>query len=426
MKQDNTSTENAAEERAIKAAEGQLVLPSAPNMQLLESTLPGPDFRTPGDIFSATAMVSQAAAAAPASFGKYEVGQAAVLAGLGDKALVNSPDEAYPVDSEVLLKPLTGLDANEMDLLGQLNNFVTELDAKDGPTPGDALVSLMANLDSAPDPDNLTAAIQSVADQIGLLNEIFMPILDGLNADVQSEKTFLNTLPTPDLGLSIVDDAGELSTSLTDLLGTVDIISSPQIDSLLSLDSTFEEIVSLVGSLPELDLTSITDPVIDVIGEITEPVVDAVLEVIEPLIETIDSAIEPVVDTLVELTEPVLDVLSETTDQLVAAVVEVTEPLIDTVSTVLEPVIEPLTDLTEPVVETLVETTEPILDTIEDLSEPLLETVSEIGLLSGLTSSSSTNDEAGLLDTLSSGISSTAGADDSSLSGLLGALDPTK
>ena len=415
MKQDNTSTENAAEERAIKAAEGQLVLPSAPNMQLLESTLPGPDFRTPGDIFSATAMVSQAAAAAPASFGKYEVGQAAVLAGLGDKALVNSPDEAYPVDSESLLKPVDRLDTNEVDPLGHLNNIVTELDAKDGPIPGDALVSLMANLDSAPDPDNLTAAIQSVADQIGLLNEIFMPILDGLNADVRSEKTLLNTLPTPDLGLSIMDDTGELSTSLTDLLGTVDIISSPQIDSLLSLDSTFEEIVSLVGSLPELDLTSIT-----------EPVVDSVLEVTEPLIETIDSAIEPVVDTLVELTEPVLDVLTETTDQLVDAVVEVTEPLVDTVSTVLEPLTEPLTDLTEPVVETLVETTEPILDTIEDLSEPLLETVSEIGLLSGLTSSSSTNDETGLLDTSSSGISSTAGADDSSLSGLLGALDPTK
>ena len=415
MKQDNISTENAAEESAIKAAEGQLGLPSAPNMQFLQSTLPGPDFRAPGDIFSALAMASQAAAAAPASFGKYEVGQAAVLAGLGDKALANPPVEAYPVDSESLLKPVDRLDTNEVDPLGHLNNIVTELDAKDGPIPGDALVSLMANLDSAPDPDDLNAAIQAVSDQIGLLNEIFMPILDGLNADVQSEKTLLNTLPTPDLGLSIMDDTGELSTSLTDLLGTVDIISNPQIDSLLSLDSTFEEIVSLVGSLPELDLTSIT-----------EPVVDSVLEVTEPLIETIDSAIEPVVDTLVELTEPVLDVLTETTDQLVDAVVEVTEPLIDTVSTVLEPVIEPLTDLTEPVVETLVETTEPILDTIEDLSEPLLEPVSEIGLLSGLTSSSSTNDETGLLDTSSSGISSTAGADDSSLSSLLGALDPTK
>ena len=415
MKQDNISTENAAEESAIKAAEGQLGLPSAPNMQFLQSTLPGPDLRAPGDIFSAVAMATQAAAAAPASFGKYEVGQAAVLAGLGDKALANSPDEAYPVDSDAVLKPVGRLDTNEVYLLGQIDKIATELDAKDGPIPGDALVSLMANLDSAPDPDDLNAAIQAVSDQIGLLNEIFMPILDGLNADVQSEKTFLNTLPTPDLGLSIMDDAGELSTSLTDLLGTVDIISSPQIDSLLSLDSTFEEIVSLVGSLPELDLTSIT-----------EPVVDSVLEVTEPLIETIDSAIEPVVDTLVELTEPVLDVLTETTDQLVDAVVEVTEPLVDTVSTVLEPLTEPLTDLTEPVVETLVETTEPILDTIEDLSEPLLETVSEIGLLSGLTSSSSTNDEAGLLDTLSSGISSTAGADDSSLSGLLGALDPTK
>ena len=415
MKQDNISTENAAEESAIKAAEGQLGLPSAPNMQFLQSTLPGPDFRAPGDIFSALAMASQAAAAAPASFGKYEVGQAAVLAGLGDKALANPPVEAYPVDSESLLKPVDRLDTNEVYLLGQIDKIATELDAKDGPIPGDALVSLMANLDSAPDPDDLNAAIQAVSDQIGLLNEIFMPILDGLNADVRSEKTLLNTLPTPDLGLSIMDDTGELSTSLTDLLGTVDIISNPQIDSLLSLDSTFEEIVSLVGSLPELDLTSIT-----------EPVVDSVLEVTEPLIETIDSAIEPVVDTLVELTEPVLDVLTETTDQLVDAVVEVTEPLVDTVSTVLEPLTEPLTDLTEPVVETLVETTEPILDTIEDLSEPLLETVSEIGLLSGLTSSSSTNDESGLLDTLSSGISSTAGADDSSLSGLLGALDPTK
>lgn len=415
MKQDNISTENAAEESAIKAAEGQLGLPSAPNMQFLQSTLPGPDFRAPGDIFSALAMASQAAAAAPASFGKYEVGQAAVLAGLGDKALANPPVEAYPVDSESLLKPVDRLDTNEVYLLGQIDKIATELDAKDGPIPGDALVSLMANLDSAPDPDDLNAAIQAVSDQIGLLNEIFMPILDGLNADVRSEKTLLNTLPTPDLGLSIMDDTGELSTSLTDLLGTVDIISNPQIDSLLSLDSTFEEIVSLVGSLPELDLTSIT-----------EPVVDSVLEVTEPLIETIDSAIEPVVDTLVELTEPVLDVLTETTDQLVDAVVEVTEPLVDTVSTVLEPLTEPLTDLTEPVVETLVETTEPILDTIEDLSEPLLEPVSEIGLLSGLTSSSSTNDETGLLDTSSSGISSTAGADDSSLSGLLGALDPTK
>lgn len=393
MKQDNMDTEVAAEENAIKTAEGQLGLPSAQNMQLLQSTLPGPDFRAPGDTFSAAAITTQAAAAAPASFGKQEVGQGAVLAGLGDKAMAVSPDLPSQANSGSILESVVDPHAKHMGLSDLPNHNVTAIDAREAPLPGDALVYLMANLDAAPNHDDLTAAIQAVGEQIGLLNEIFLPILDGLNADVQSEMTLLNTLPTPDLGLSMKDDAGELTTTLSDLLGTIDVISSPQIDSLLSLGGTFEEIVSLVGSLPELDLSPALDSVVGAISDITEPVVDAIVDAAEPLIESIDSAIEPVVETLVELTEPVLNVLTETT-----------VPLDDTVSTV----------------------TEPLLDTIEDLSEPLLETVSEIGLLSGITSTSSTDDEASLLETLSSGISSTAGSDDSALGGLPGVLDPNK
>jgi len=209
-------------------------------------------------------------------------------------------------------------------------------------------------------------------------------------------------LPSGDLGLNIFEDAGEVSTVLTDLLGTINVGANPQLDSLLNLDSTFDEIVSLVGSLPDLDLSPITEPVtgiVDTITDITDPVVDPIIDTITDIT---DPVVDPIVDVITDITDPVVD-------PIVDVITDITDPVVDPI---VEPILDPVTDITDPLVEPILD---PILDPIAGGG----------GLLSGLSSSSSESDS-GLLDSLSSGISSSAGSEGGALDGLLGSLDQNK
>ena len=409
MGDDIQNMKSTAEDRAVERAEQQLADPSALNMQFLQSTLNTSEFDGlsansgfPGSAAksqlhqsnpsgggfsglspaysgagllgavaaadlsgasSAMGMAAQVASAAPVTFGKTTVGESASLAALGNRAL-SQPADLSKISDFPLLKPVANADGSMVPMSAEFAQLMAMLEGSGGINPDDALNSLISGLGQNPNPESLQTAIDAVLDQINLLNTTFEPVFDNLSGDVQNQFATQNSLPTGDLGLSIFEDAGEVSTVLTDLLGTIDVGANPQLDSLLNLDSTIDDIVSLVGSLPDLDLSPVTDPVtgvIDTITDVTTPVVD-------PIIDTITDVITPIVD-----------------------------PIVDTI-----------TDVTDPLLE-------PILDPISGGG----------GLLSGLTSSPSESDS-GLLDSLSSGISSSAGAEGGALDGLLGSLDQNK
>lgn len=421
------NTKTTAEDLAIERAEQQLADPSAANMQFLQSTLVNNEFdgvgastgffnasakqsiSSPshsgggfsglspaysgagllgavaaadmGGASSAMGIAAQVASAAPVTFGKEAVGESATLAALGDKALVQ------PVDgNSALLKPLANADGSMVPLSPEFSQLLAMLEGSDSVNPDDALMGLVSGLGQNPSSENLQAAIDAVLGQINLLNSTFEPVFDGLAGEVQSQIGVQNALSSTDLGFSILDSADDVSTTLSDLMGSVDVVSNPQIDSLLSLGSTLDDVVSLVGSLPELDLRPITDPVLDVVDGVVDPIIDVT-----------DPVIDPIIDIITDITNPVTD-----------PVTDVIEPVIDPV---LDPILDPITDVTDPVID-------PILD-------PILDPITDGGLLSGLSSTSSDSDT-GLLDPLSSGISSSAGSEGGVLDGALGPLDPNK
>ena len=421
------NTKTTAEDLAIERAEQQLADPSAANMQFLQSTLVNNEFdgvsastgffnasakqsiSSPshsgggfsglspaysgagllgavaaadmGGASSAMGIAAQVASAAPVTFGKEAVGESATLAALGDKALVQ------PVDgNSALLKPLANADGSMVPLSPEFSQLLAMLEGSDSVNPDDALMGLVSGLGQTPSSENLQAAIDAVLGQINLLNSTFEPVFDGLAGEVQSQIGVQNALSSTDLGFSILDSADDVSTTLSDLMGSVDVVSNPQIDSLLSLGSTLDDVVSLVGSLPELDLRPITDPVLDVVDGVVDPIIDVT-----------DPVIDPIIDIITDITDPVTD-----------PVTDVIEPVIDPV---LDPILDPITDVTDPVID-------PILD-------PILDPITDGGLLSGLSSTSSDSDT-GLLDPLSSGISSSAGSEGGVLDGALGPLDPNK
>ncbi|WP_341237264.1 hypothetical protein, partial [uncultured Limnobacter sp.] len=326
MGDDIQNTKSTAEDLAVERAEQQLADPSALNMQFLQSTLNTSDFEglgantgfsgnaaknqfstSPGagsgfsglspaysgagllgavaaadtsGASSAMGMAAQVASAAPVTFGKASVGESATLAGLGDKAFAQMPGTSNVSDLP-LLKPVGNSDGSMVPVSAEFAQLMAMLEGGGGINPDDALNSLIAGLDQNPGPENLQAAIDSVLDQINLLNSTFDSVFDNLSGDVQSQVSSQTGLPSGDLGLNIFQDAGEVSTVLTDLLGTINVGANPQLDSLLNLDSTFDDIASLVGSLPDLDLSPIADPVtgiIDTITDITDPVVDPIID----------------------------------------------------------------------------------------------------------------------------------------------------
>ncbi|MBU2679946.1 MAG: hypothetical protein KJ948_06680 [Gammaproteobacteria bacterium] len=395
MGDDIHNTNTTAEDLAIERAEQQLADPSAANMQFLQSTIVNNEFdglgastgffnasakqsiASPthsgsgfsglspaysgagllgavavadmGGVSSAMGIAAQVASAAPVTFGKEAVGESATLAALGDKALAQQTADS----NSALLKPLANADGSMVPLSPEFSQLLAMLEGSDSVNPDDALMSLVGGLGQNPSSENLQGAIDAVLGQINLLNSTFEPVFDGLAGEVQSQVGVQNSLSSTDLGFSILDSADDVSTTLSDLLGSVDVVSNPQIDSLLSLGSTLDDVVSLVGSLPELD---IVDGVLDPITDVIEPVID------------------PIVDIITDITDPIAD---------------------------------------------------PVIDVIEPVIDPILGPITDGGLLSGLSSTSSDSDT-GLLDSLSSGISSSAGSEGGVLDGALSPLDSNK
>jgi len=432
MGDDIQNIKSTAEDLAVERAEQQLADPSALNMQFLQSTLNTSEFEGlsansgfPGSAAksqlhpsnqsgggfsglspaysgagllgavaaadlsgasSAMGMAAQVASAAPVTFGKTAVGESATLAGLGNKALVQ-PADLSKISDLPLLKPVVNPDGSMVPVSAEFAQLMAMLEGGGGINPDDALSNLIGGLGQNPSPESLQTAIDAVLDQINLLNTTFEPVFDNLSGDVQNQFAAQTGLPSGDLGLSIFEDAGEVSSVLTDLLGTIDVGANPQLDSLLNLDSTFDDIASLVGSLPDLDLSPVTDPVTDIVGGIT----DGIGGITDPVTDIVDDVVGGITDPVVD---PIVDVITDVTDPVV-------DPIVD-------PILDPVTDITDPLLE-------PILDPITGGG----------GLLSGLSSSSSESDS-GLLDSLSSGISSSAGSEGGALDGLLGSLDQNK
>ncbi|MCR2746071.1 hypothetical protein NSP04_05375, partial [Limnobacter sp. YS8-69] len=319
MGDDIHNTKTTAEDIAIERVEQQLAAPDAMNMQFLQSTLNTDDFSglgantgfagvaakssiplpansgssfsglSPaysgagllgavaaadmGGASSAMGMAAQVASAAPVTFGKNSVGESATLSGLGNKALAQPADISRILDNSPLLKPVANADGSMVPVSAEFSQLMAMLQGNgNGVNPDDALMSLVGGLGANPSADSLQQAIEAVLDQIGLLNSTFEPVFDGLAGEVQNQLSAQNGLSSTDLGFSILNDAGSVSTSLTDLLGTLNVGSSPQLDGLLNLDSTFDDIASLVGSLPDLDLSPVVDPIIEIVDGITDPV----------------------------------------------------------------------------------------------------------------------------------------------------------
>ena len=447
MGDDIQNIKNTAEDLAVERAEQQLADPSALNMQFLQSTLNTSEFEGlsahsgfPGaaaksqlhqsnqssggfsglspaysgagllgavaaadlsGASSAMGMAAQVASAAPVTFGKTAVGESASLAALGNRAL-SQPADLSKISDFPLLKPVANADGSMVPMSAEFAQLMAMLEGSGGINPDDALNSLISGLGGNPSPESLQTAIDAVLDQINLLNTTFEPVFDNLSGDVQNQFATQNGLPTGDLGLNIFEDAGEVSTVLTDLLGTINVGANPQLDSLLNLDSTFDDIASLVGSLPDLDLSPVTDPIADIVGGIT----DGIGGITDPVTDIVDDVVGGITNPVVD---PIVDVITD-----------VTNPVVD-------PIVDVITDVTNPVVNPIVD---PILDPVTDVTDPLLEPILDPivgggGLLSGLTSSPSESDS-GLLDSLSSGISSSAGSEGGALDGLLGSLDQTK
>ena len=442
MGDDIQNMKSTAEDRAVERAEQQLADPSALNMQFLQSTLNTSEFDGlsansgfPGSAAksqlhqsnpsgggfsglspaysgagllgavaaadlsgasSAMGMAAQVASAAPVTFGKTTVGESASLAGLGNKAL-SQPADLSKISDFPLLKPVANADGSMVPMSAEFAQLMAMLEGSGGINPDDALNSLISGLGQNPSPESLQTAIDAVLDQINLLNTTFEPVFDNLSGDVQNQFATQNSLPTGDLGLSIFEDAGEVSTVLTDLLGTIDVGANPQLDSLLNLDSTIDDIVSLVGSLPDLDLSPVTDPITEIVGGIT----DGIGGITDPVTGIVD-------DVVGGVTDPVTGIV----DGVVGGVTDPVTGIVD--------------DVAGGVTDGVIDVTNPVVDVITDVTDPLLDPVlGDGGLLSGLSSSSSESDS-GLLDSLSSGISSSAGAEGGALDGLLGSLDQNK
>lgn len=432
MGDDIQNIKTTAEDLAIERVEQQLADPAALNMQFLQSTLNTSEFEglsagtgfstgsvkgaisAPGNsttgfsglspaysgagllgavavadmsgASSAMGMAAQVASAAPVTFGKASVGESANLGLAQGNGLTNTEDQT------AMLKPVGNADGSLVPVSAEFNQLMAMLEGNDnGVNPDDTLMSLIGGLGQTPSPENLQSAIDSVIGQINLLTDTFGQVFDGLTVDVQNQVGIQNDLPSGDLGLSIFEDAGAVSSTLGDFLGIIDVGSNPQLDSLLNLDSTLDDVASLIGSLPDLDLSPVTDPVVDIIGGITEPVLDPVLDpILDPVTGIVDDVVGGITEPVIEITDPILD------------------PIIDAVDPVLDPVTDPVADIIDPVI------------------DPILEPITDGGLLSGLSTSTSSESDSGLLDSLSSGISSSAGSTGGALDGVLGPLDPNK
>jgi hypothetical protein len=457
MGNDTFNTSLNAEDRAIEQAEQGFSNPAADNMQFLQSTLevmasesvgasssyfnttskpssttsnsfgnsfPGlsPAYSGAGllgavaatdmaGLTSAMGMAAQVATTAPVVFGKNAVGDSAVLAATGNRTIATATSLS---DQNSLQFSKANVDQNTNSFLSNeiaaYSVFPGNDEFPDASDSNDSLMSLIAGLGQNPTSENLQAAMDAISDQIELLNTTFGPVFDGLSGEIQSQIAVQDNLSSTDLGMSIFDDAGSVSSTLTDLIGSIDVANNPQLANLLNLDSTFDNISSLVGSLPDLDLSPVTNPVIDIVGGITEPIIDPITDIVGGITEPI---IDPITDIVGGITEPIIDPITD----IVGGITEpIIDPITDIVGGITEPIIDPITDIVGGITEPI---TEPILDVVDGL-------LPDLGLLSGLSSSGVNADGNDLLGSSNNGISSNAGADSGALNSLLGAFDPNK
>ncbi|HEY1059042.1 MAG TPA: hypothetical protein VGE55_09970 [Limnobacter sp.] len=343
---------------------------------------------------SALGLVSSTAAAAPSSFGKTSLGDAAQLSHLGAKAMVDNMPAERLADSLPLLKPIVGQESHSMS--PELDHLLASLMNPEALSTAVDPAHLLQGLGSNPSADALQTAIDTLVDQINLLNNTFEPVFDNLSADVSQQLSDFSGLPTTDLGVILHDDASNLSDSLSSLLSVTDSIGNPSIDNLLHLGTTVDDVVSLVGNLPGVDLSPVLTPITDVVGDITQPITDIVGGITDPI------------------TQPITDIVGGITDPI-------TQPITDIVGGITDPITQPIT---QPITDVVGGVTTPITQPISDIGG-VLGTVTG-GLLGAHQVDGAPATDTSMLNTLSSGISSTSGAADGAVSHLLGGLDPTK
>ncbi len=482
MGNDSQNTKFSAEDWAIELAEQGFSNPAADNMQFLQSTLNStgsesvgaassgyfstsakslPNTSHPfGNSFSglapaysgagllgavavtdmaglgsAMAMAAQVATAAPVTFGKNAVGDSALLSSVGDKAnmLIDPLDlqDSLPLTQAAMDSNSNSPVSNWMDTNAVFFGFNSLSDAPDST---DALMSLIAALGQNPSPENLQAAIDAVSDQIALLNSTFDPVFEGLDGEIQSQIAAQEGLSSTDLGVSIFDDAGSVSSTLSDLIGSIDVANNPQLSSLLNMDSTFDNISTLVGSLPDLDLSPVINPITDIVGGITDPITDIVGGITDPITDIVGGVTDPITDIVGGVTDPITDIVGGITDPITDIVGGITDPITDIVGGITDPITDIVGGVTDPITDIVGGVTDPITDIVGGITDPITEPVIDIvdgllpdlGLLSGLSTGGESADGNDLLGLSNSGISSTAGTEGGALDGLLGALDPNK
>lgn len=491
MGNDSQNTGFSAEDWAIEQAEQSFSNPAADNMQFLQSTLNAGEFESLGasssyfnastksspatsnsfgssfpglspayssagllgavaatdmaGLTSAMGMAAQIATAAPVTFGKSAVGDSAVLAAAGDKALSLVPlnlQDSMPLTKGAVDPNINSMSSSFMEANPVLSGFNGVPDVFES---NDALMSLMAGLGQNPSPDDLQTAIDAISDQINLLNTTFDPIFEGLAGEIESQIAVQDGLSSTDLGVSIFDDAGSVSSTLTDLIGSIDVANNPQLGSLLNLDSTFDNISNLVGSLPDLDLSpvinpitdivgGITDPITDIVGGITDPVTDIVGGITDPVTDIVGGITDPVTDIVGGITDPVTDIVGGITDPVTDIVDGITDPITDIVGGITDPVTDIVGGITEPVTDIVGGITDPVTDIVGGITDPVTDPIIDIvdgllpdlGLLSGLSNSPEGADGGDLLGLSNNGISSNAGAEGGALDGILGSLDLNK
>ncbi len=264
---------------------------------------------------SAMGVAAQVASAAPTAFGKAAVGPSVALSQL-------PVSNVSTIDQSVNDMPAMRATAHQpyvptSDEFQHLQNLLDSSAGSDIST--DALMSLLGAPGQEPDAAGLQAAIDTVTEQLALLNGTFESVFNGLDVDVTATKTALSDLSSTELGVTILSDATSVSTSLSDLLGTSNLSSNPQLGSLLNLGSTVDDVVSLVGSLPDLDpppgsnltLDPVLDPIIEpitgIVGGVLDPVTDPVIEpIVEPITDIVGGVLDPVTEPVVQGVEGVL------------------------------------------------------------------------------------------------------------------------
>jgi hypothetical protein len=341
MGDQHQNTASTPEELAIERAEQRLSDPSAQNMQFLQSSVgeipsgvgqplsPLPDgiqrmgsgapsssnpgstaYHSGAGLFGAVAaadlasagsamgVAAQVASAAPSAFGKDGVSPAVELTQTSfvKTTAVETVSNDVPAARATVNQPYVPT-AQEFQ---HLQNLIESNAGSD--ISNEALMSLLGAPGQEPDAASLQAAIDAVTDQLALLNDTFSAVFDGLDVDVAANRATLSDLSSTDLGVTILSDASSVSASLNDLLGTSNLSANPQLGSLLNLGSTVDDVVSLVGSLPDLDPTPpgsnltiepivepIVEPITDIVGGVLDPITEPIVEpIVEPVIDGVD------------------------------------------------------------------------------------------------------------------------------------------